>query len=309
MKKELPARPNVEHLKAQAKDLLEGARRRDPEALARFRDALPAARGLDDEAVSHLKLHDAQSALAREYGFEGFNALREHVEMRAGASPEMMRALMDPHLMLPLPPEILEAARLAATMREAVPPIADRLPLLAIRNAVLTRGAVAPFNIGRPGSRAAVAAAQQADGILGVFAQKDPADEEGRDLHPVGCAARLVTTVETRDRGTWVVVRGVAWVSLRSIEAGFARVTPFVVREDADAEVARMDRKLRAKIDVFAKALPGGEQLARMTAGMSTSELVDVTLANLPCSVAEKAACAAEPTLSSRLARLLALVP
>ena len=38
----LPDRPNLGHLKKQAKDLIRAYRRRDPGAIARFRDALPA---------------------------------------------------------------------------------------------------------------------------------------------------------------------------------------------------------------------------------------------------------------------------
>ena len=37
----LPARPNLEHLRNQAKDLLKAYRARHPAALVRFREALP----------------------------------------------------------------------------------------------------------------------------------------------------------------------------------------------------------------------------------------------------------------------------
>jgi hypothetical protein len=77
----LPERPDLDHLKRQAKDLLHAARANDAAALARFR-VLPAfARASDlDRARSTLALHDAQSVLAREYGFDSWNALRERVE-------------------------------------------------------------------------------------------------------------------------------------------------------------------------------------------------------------------------------------
>jgi len=66
----LPERPNFEHLKKQAKDLLRDYQAGDARAFARFRNSLPAAEGKDDAEIAALKfkLHDAQSCIAREYG-------------------------------------------------------------------------------------------------------------------------------------------------------------------------------------------------------------------------------------------------
>ncbi len=79
--RQLPERPNLEQLKRLAKDLLRDARVRDAGAVARFR-ILPAyARAADpDLARAPLALHDAQSVIAREHGFDSWNALRERVE-------------------------------------------------------------------------------------------------------------------------------------------------------------------------------------------------------------------------------------
>jgi ankyrin repeat protein len=78
---QLPPRPNLDQLKRQAKDLLQSALRRQPGARARFR-ALPAFASATDERLDRatLALHDAQSVIAREYGFDSWNTLREHVE-------------------------------------------------------------------------------------------------------------------------------------------------------------------------------------------------------------------------------------
>jgi ankyrin repeat protein len=78
----LPERPNLDHLKKQAKDLLALYRNRDPAAIARFRTALPAAAGKDDAMIANLglRLHDAQSCVAREYGFPSWADLRSFVE-------------------------------------------------------------------------------------------------------------------------------------------------------------------------------------------------------------------------------------
>ncbi|WP_315834587.1 hypothetical protein [Bradyrhizobium prioriisuperbiae] len=77
-----PDRLNLDHLKKQAKDLIRGTRNRDAAALARFRDALPAAAGRsDDEIVAlQLRLHDAQSCIARDHGFVSWVDLKRYVE-------------------------------------------------------------------------------------------------------------------------------------------------------------------------------------------------------------------------------------
>ena len=80
----LPDRPNLDQLKHQAKSLLRAAQARDPEALVRFA-ALPAfaSRPVSQLRESELALHDAQSVIAREYGFPSWQALRDEVQARA----------------------------------------------------------------------------------------------------------------------------------------------------------------------------------------------------------------------------------
>ena len=59
MSQSLPSRPNLDHLKKQAKDVLRVSRRLNP----------------------HWRLVDAQHALARGYGFRSWSNLKEHVEL------------------------------------------------------------------------------------------------------------------------------------------------------------------------------------------------------------------------------------
>ena len=85
-----PDRLNVDHLKKQAKELIRLCRSRDPAAMARFRIALPAAAGLNDNGIAslELRLHDAQSCLAREYGFASWPDLKRYVEVQAAAQKQ-----------------------------------------------------------------------------------------------------------------------------------------------------------------------------------------------------------------------------
>ena len=78
----LPNHPDPDQLKRQAKELLRSARAGDPAALERFR-LLPAFKSLRQEQLLRTPpaLHDAQSVLAREYGFASWKALSEHVTL------------------------------------------------------------------------------------------------------------------------------------------------------------------------------------------------------------------------------------
>ncbi|MGH8200336.1 MAG: ankyrin repeat domain-containing protein [Steroidobacteraceae bacterium] len=78
----LPHHPDPDQLKRQAKELLRSAKAADPAELERFR-LLPALRNLGQEQLARtpLALHDAQSVLAREYGFASWKALSEHVTL------------------------------------------------------------------------------------------------------------------------------------------------------------------------------------------------------------------------------------
>jgi ankyrin repeat protein len=78
----LPARPNLEQLKKQAKSLLRAAQERDADALRRVA-ALPSFSSQSQEQISsEVALHDAQSVIAREHGFESWAHLREEVDAR-----------------------------------------------------------------------------------------------------------------------------------------------------------------------------------------------------------------------------------
>lgn len=72
MPKELPAVPNLEHLKKQAKALLRDYQQSSADAVERLRPLVTAE--------GEVKLADAQRAIAREYGFASWRRLKEHVE-------------------------------------------------------------------------------------------------------------------------------------------------------------------------------------------------------------------------------------
>ena len=71
----LPARPSLEQLRKQAKDLLRHYRAGDQAALSRIRARHPHPR-----RDPKFTLADAQLVIAREYGFESWAKLKHHVE-------------------------------------------------------------------------------------------------------------------------------------------------------------------------------------------------------------------------------------
>jgi uncharacterized protein (TIGR03067 family) len=82
MSRRLPARPNLEHLRSQAKVLLAKLREGDAEAARTFNDYLPEAATLSpgDVRAHGFRLADAQAAIARKSGFAAWPGLTRHVD-------------------------------------------------------------------------------------------------------------------------------------------------------------------------------------------------------------------------------------
>jgi ankyrin repeat protein len=79
MSRELPAKPNLEHLREQAKELLRRVQQNDTVAVELFHSLVSFS------APASLKLADAQYVLARDYGFRSWPKLKQHVESLAHA--------------------------------------------------------------------------------------------------------------------------------------------------------------------------------------------------------------------------------
>jgi hypothetical protein len=92
--KQFPSKPDLNHLKYQAKDLLKGHAARDRGIAQRMREFNPRFSGATDAEIfaASLRLSDAQFTIAREYGFKSWARLKAHVE-----SPELASRLRLPH--------------------------------------------------------------------------------------------------------------------------------------------------------------------------------------------------------------------
>jgi Lon protease-like protein len=323
MQRDLPPHPSLEHLKKQAKDLLDAHQRREAQAFARIRAAVPAFAGMSDEAIARapFALHDAQSAIAREHGLKSWADLREAVAARAAAPPlpeSILRALMG----TPLPDAVRAAIGEAWTRREQAPASAEpagpdgALPLVAMRDALLVRRALAPIHIGRAASAAAIGAALASEArTIAVFSQRAAETEEVtfEALHPVGCVAVVHARIPEADQRAWVILEGARWVVLKALEqapGGYlvARTEPFRIEGRDAPEVPALAESLRATTRTLASALPAGERIVAVVDAIEDpAELADLVVANVPVRVEEKARYAAQPLLAERLRIALAL--
>ena len=80
--KPLPASPDINHLKYQAKDLLKGLASRRAETAQRVREFHPRFHKASDNEIftAHFKLADAQLTIARERGFASWPRLKARIE-------------------------------------------------------------------------------------------------------------------------------------------------------------------------------------------------------------------------------------
>jgi ankyrin repeat protein len=84
--RQLPARPNLEHLKKQARVLLRERLASDPSATALFASA--------NITADNPKIADSLHVVAREYGFATWPALKVHVEMASEDAVEVLIAAL-----------------------------------------------------------------------------------------------------------------------------------------------------------------------------------------------------------------------
>jgi hypothetical protein len=74
MSRELPAKPNLEYLKKQAKELLNDFQRGEHDAVERFRTFASSV------MPANAKLADAQQVITRDYGFASWPKLKQHAD-------------------------------------------------------------------------------------------------------------------------------------------------------------------------------------------------------------------------------------
>lgn len=95
--KSLPSRPSLEHLKNQARDLLQAFAKASPQALSRVREFHPKFAHLTATQRTKIRfvLADAQLVVAREYGFDSWPKLKAAVIPKEPGPSSAPRAIED----------------------------------------------------------------------------------------------------------------------------------------------------------------------------------------------------------------------
>jgi ATP-dependent Lon protease len=195
--------------------------------------------------------------------------------------------------------------------------LADELPVLPIRNAVLFPGAVAPFDVGREKSVALVEDIESlTQPVIAIFAQRDPStDDPGQeDLHPVGVAARVLKALKHSSGNYSLILQGLVRVRMESVTSSSPYLKARVSRLDEpkadDVEAEALAMSLR---DVAKQVVQMMPELPREAGSLIDSisepgQLADLVAANLDAPVDEKAALLETIDAKDRIKKVLRLL-
>ncbi|MDH5491897.1 MAG: endopeptidase La [Myxococcales bacterium] len=176
--------------------------------------------------------------------------------------------------------------------------LADELPVLPIRNAVLFPGAVAPFDVGRERSVALVEDIENLDQpVIAIFSQRDPSTDEPEqsDLYPVGVAARVLKALKHSSGNYSLILQGMTRVRLEQVTQSApylrARISRLAEPRTEDVESEALSMSLR---DIAKQVIQLMPELPREAGSLIDSiqepgQLADLVAANLDAPVDEKA--------------------
>jgi ATP-dependent Lon protease len=193
----------------------------------------------------------------------------------------------------------------------------DELPVLPIRNAVLFPGAVAPFDVGREKSVALVEDVDNLSApVIAIFAQRDPStDDPGKaDLHPVGCAARVLKALKHSSGNYSLILQGLTRIKLVEITQTAPYLKAKIARLDeqstADDEAEALSMSLR---DIAKQVIQLMPELPREAGSLIDSiqapgALADLVAANLDAPVDEKAGLLETIDVKDRIRKVLKLL-
>ncbi len=193
----------------------------------------------------------------------------------------------------------------------------DELPVLPIRNAVLFPGAVAPFDVGREKS---VALVEDVDNltapVIAIFAQKDPStdDPTKEELHPVGCAARVLKALKHSSGNYSLILQGLCRIRLDETTQTSPYMKARIVRleetgrEDDEADALSMSlRDIAKQVIQLMPELPR-EAGSLIDSIQAPGALADLVAANLDAPVDEKSALLETIEVKERIRKVLRLL-
>ncbi len=188
------------------------------------------------------------------------------------------------------------------------------LPLLPLRDLVVFPGMTLPLIVGRPRSRAALAAAWEGGRRVLLVTQRAAVDGEPGpdDVHEVGTVAEVLQLLRLPDDNLKVLVEGIErarWSGWAEAE-GCVRVAPRPLAPEAPAPGPALEAaaaELRELFGQYARVGKGvpPEMLVAIEAIGDPGALADTLVGHLPgFTVDDRQALLAEPDVAARLARL-----
>jgi ATP-dependent Lon protease len=207
---------------------------------------------------------------------------------------------------------VSESADLVIEVSGETVQVPERVPLLPVRNTLVFPGFQARLSVGRKRSLAAITAAAQAGGLLGVLTQKRPdVDNPAQsDLHEVGSIVRILRMIES---GSGFTIDVVGLARIRALEVQDAdtmqmvrlRIVHDVLDQTAEAEAARRTVQRLAK-ELFALRDDLGSEVESMLERISDpSRLSDLLASWASLSLDQKLDLLAQPDVLSRLRVLI----
>ena len=200
---------------------------------------------------------------------------------------------------------------------EPVPPLAkalpEKLPILGLSDIVIFPGMVAPLLVETSQSVRLIDDVVAGDRMVGLVLQKKAETENPGpdDLHPNGCAARVLRMLKFPDNSVRVLVEGIRRIQIKSFES----LTPYLRADiayleeskDVSVETAALSRNAEQLFQDIIKLSPNLSEQVKVAA-LNTQEpgrLADVIAASVNLSLMERQDLVSTPVVSERISKLL----
>jgi ATP-dependent Lon protease len=137
--------------------------------------------------------------------------------------------------------------------------VAERLPLLPLRDVVVFPFMVTPLLVGRPGSVAAVESAMEGNQLLCVVAQREADTEEPDqdDLYAVGTVIKVLQVIRTPDEALKILVEGLARVDITTVDDDddhlWAAVSPREDRTESGPRSEALARSIKERFKDYVR--------------------------------------------------------
>jgi ATP-dependent Lon protease len=189
----------------------------------------------------------------------------------------------------------------------------DRLPVLPLRDVVVSPNMVIPLFVGREKSVKALEAAMRSDKQILLLAQRDPAvdDPQWKDLYEVGACANILQLLKLPDGTLKVLVEGADRAKVvetlptgEYLEARF-EILPSVTGSTIETEV--MTRSVLNEFENYVKLnkkIPP-EILSSLASIEEPGRLADTISAHMPLKIDEKQSILETLVIDERLEKLL----